>query len=92
MTELIGASVPRPDAWGKVTGATKYPADLIRAEARLADALTDQLGVLQQQLLELTGRDGLRLRARLSKWRERGPIGSPPTTMRSRKSTRCGDV
>src|SRR5215212_11206557 len=32
MTELIGASVPRPDAWGKVTGATKYPADLIRAE------------------------------------------------------------
>ena len=47
-------------------------ADLIRAEARLADALTDQLGVLQQQLLELTGRDGLRLRARLSKWRERG--------------------
>src|SRR5262249_31781117 len=27
---LIGASVPRPDALGKVTGAARYPADLIR--------------------------------------------------------------
>ncbi|MFI5274660.1 MAG: xanthine dehydrogenase family protein molybdopterin-binding subunit [Ktedonobacterales bacterium] len=27
---LIGASVPRPDALGKVTGATSYPADRIR--------------------------------------------------------------
>ncbi|MEO8285101.1 MAG: xanthine dehydrogenase family protein molybdopterin-binding subunit [Chloroflexota bacterium] len=32
MTGLIGASVPRPDALGKVTGATKYPADLVRAD------------------------------------------------------------
>lgn len=32
MTNLIGASVPRPDALGKVTGATKYPADLVRAD------------------------------------------------------------
>jgi CO/xanthine dehydrogenase Mo-binding subunit len=32
MTSLIGASVPRPDARGKVTGATNYPADLIRAD------------------------------------------------------------
>ena len=32
MTDLIGASVARPDARGKVTGATKYPADLIRAD------------------------------------------------------------
>jgi len=32
MTSLIGASVPRPDALGKVTGATKYPADLVRAD------------------------------------------------------------
>ncbi|MDQ3704059.1 MAG: xanthine dehydrogenase family protein molybdopterin-binding subunit [Chloroflexota bacterium] len=32
MTTLIGASVPRPDALGKVTGATKYPADLVRAD------------------------------------------------------------
>ncbi|GCE23889.1 xanthine dehydrogenase family protein molybdopterin-binding subunit [Dictyobacter kobayashii] len=30
MTELIGASLPRPDALGKVTGATCYPADLVR--------------------------------------------------------------
>ncbi len=30
MTSLIGASLPRPDAAGKVTGATAYPADLIR--------------------------------------------------------------
>ncbi|HEY7781077.1 MAG TPA: xanthine dehydrogenase family protein molybdopterin-binding subunit [Ktedonobacterales bacterium] len=27
---LIGASLPRPDALGKVTGAARYPADLIR--------------------------------------------------------------
>lgn len=32
MTSLIGASVPRPDALGKVTGATAYPADLVRAD------------------------------------------------------------
>ncbi len=30
MSDLIGASLPRPDAQGKVTGATNYPADLIR--------------------------------------------------------------
>lgn len=30
MSELIGASLPRPDALGKVTGATRYPADLIQ--------------------------------------------------------------
>ncbi len=29
---LIGASPPRPDALGKVTGATLYPADLIRPD------------------------------------------------------------
>src|SRR3990170_1846659 len=29
---LIGASLPRPDALGKVTGATRYPADLVRAD------------------------------------------------------------
>src|SRR5687768_12921676 len=29
---LIGTSVPRPDALGKVTGATNYPADLVRAD------------------------------------------------------------
>src|SRR5690242_2984559 len=29
-TSLIGASLPRPDALGKVTGATRYPADLVR--------------------------------------------------------------
>lgn len=27
---VIGASLPRPDALGKVTGATAYPADLVR--------------------------------------------------------------
>ncbi len=32
MTTLIGASVPKPDALGKVTGATAYPADLVRAD------------------------------------------------------------
>ncbi|HUS15375.1 MAG TPA: molybdopterin cofactor-binding domain-containing protein, partial [Chloroflexia bacterium] len=32
MTSLIGASVPRPDARGKVTGATRYPADLVQPE------------------------------------------------------------
>src|SRR5436190_8860945 len=32
MTSLIGQSLPRPDARGKVTGATAYPADLIRAD------------------------------------------------------------
>src|SRR2546430_1584432 len=30
VTRLIGASIPKPDALGKVTGATKYPADLVR--------------------------------------------------------------
>ncbi len=30
MTSLLGASIPRPDALGKVTGASDYPADLIR--------------------------------------------------------------
>lgn len=30
MTTLIGASLPRPDALVKVTGAARYPADLIR--------------------------------------------------------------
>ncbi len=29
-TNLIGASLPRSDALGKVTGATRYPADLVR--------------------------------------------------------------
>src|SRR5262249_46404337 len=27
---IIGAALPRPDALGKVTGAARYPADLIR--------------------------------------------------------------
>ncbi|GCE12848.1 xanthine dehydrogenase family protein molybdopterin-binding subunit [Tengunoibacter tsumagoiensis] len=31
MTELIGASVARPDAFGKVTGKALYPADLVRS-------------------------------------------------------------
>ncbi len=31
MTSYIGASLTRPDAPGKVTGATRYPADLVRA-------------------------------------------------------------
>ena len=30
MTTLLGASLQRPDAVGKVTGATAYPADLVR--------------------------------------------------------------
>jgi CO/xanthine dehydrogenase Mo-binding subunit len=30
MEALIGASLPRPDALGKVTGAAAYPADLVR--------------------------------------------------------------
>ncbi len=30
MTDIIGASLPRPDALGKVTGATCYPADLVQ--------------------------------------------------------------
>src|SRR5512138_2151774 len=30
MTTLIGESLPRPDALGKVTGATNYPGDLAR--------------------------------------------------------------
>src|SRR5690242_9036802 len=30
MTTLIGASLPRPDALGKVTGASNYPGDLVR--------------------------------------------------------------
>src|SRR6185369_11291620 len=32
MTNLIGASIPKPDARGKVTGATLYPADLVRPD------------------------------------------------------------
>ncbi len=32
MNSLIGASVARPDALGKVTGAAMYPADLVRAD------------------------------------------------------------
>src|SRR5689334_18631474 len=31
MTRMIGAPLPRPDALGKVTGATRYPADLVKA-------------------------------------------------------------
>ena len=27
---FIGAALPRPDALGKVTGATRYPGDLIK--------------------------------------------------------------
>lgn len=30
-TKVVGSSLPRPDAQGKVTGATAYPADLVRA-------------------------------------------------------------
>lgn len=30
MTTLIGTSLPRPDALGKVTGEARYPADLVR--------------------------------------------------------------
>jgi len=30
--QIIGEAVPRPDAFGKVTGAAKYPADLVRPE------------------------------------------------------------
>jgi Aerobic-type carbon monoxide dehydrogenase, large subunit CoxL/CutL homologs len=29
-TTIVGVSHPRPDAWGKVTGTTNYPADLVR--------------------------------------------------------------
>ena len=32
MSDLIGASLPRPDAQGKVTGSAHYPADLIRPD------------------------------------------------------------
>lgn len=32
MTRLIGAPLPRPDASGKVTGATRYPADLLKPD------------------------------------------------------------
>ena len=32
MTTLIGASPQRPDALGKVTGATRYPGDLVRPD------------------------------------------------------------
>jgi CO/xanthine dehydrogenase Mo-binding subunit len=30
--KIIGEAVPRPDAFGKVTGAAMYPADLVRGE------------------------------------------------------------
>ncbi|HEY0605948.1 MAG TPA: xanthine dehydrogenase family protein molybdopterin-binding subunit [Herpetosiphonaceae bacterium] len=32
MTTQIGASLPRPDALGKVTGAARYPGDLVRPD------------------------------------------------------------
>jgi CO/xanthine dehydrogenase Mo-binding subunit len=32
MTTLIGQSVPKPDSRGKVTGATRYPADLVQED------------------------------------------------------------
>jgi CO/xanthine dehydrogenase Mo-binding subunit len=32
MKNIIGESLPRPDAIGKVTGATRYPADLVKPE------------------------------------------------------------
>jgi CO/xanthine dehydrogenase Mo-binding subunit len=32
MTSQIGASLPRPDALGKVTGAARYPGDLLRPD------------------------------------------------------------
>jgi CO/xanthine dehydrogenase Mo-binding subunit len=37
--KVVGASLPRPDALGKVTGAAKYPADLVRAEMLHAAAV-----------------------------------------------------
>jgi CO/xanthine dehydrogenase Mo-binding subunit len=50
MTTLIGASVARPDALGKVTGAARYPADLIRP------------GMLQLKVV-FAGRPHARIRA-----------------------------
>jgi len=32
MHKLIGASLPRPDATGKVSGSTRYPADLVKPD------------------------------------------------------------
>src|SRR5512147_320984 len=32
MSSNIGASLSRPDATGKVTGLTRYPADLVKAD------------------------------------------------------------
>ena len=32
MNSLIGAALPRPDAQGKVSGATRYPADLVKPD------------------------------------------------------------
>jgi CO/xanthine dehydrogenase Mo-binding subunit len=32
MTSIIGSSLPRPDALGKVTGAARYPGDLVRPD------------------------------------------------------------
>ncbi|GHO46507.1 xanthine dehydrogenase family protein molybdopterin-binding subunit [Ktedonospora formicarum] len=32
MTEIVGTSLPRPDATGKVTGTTRYPADLMQPD------------------------------------------------------------
>jgi CO/xanthine dehydrogenase Mo-binding subunit len=32
MTTIIGESLPRPDALGKVTGAARYPGDLVRPD------------------------------------------------------------
>jgi CO/xanthine dehydrogenase Mo-binding subunit len=37
--KVVGASLPRPDALGKVTGAAKYPADLVRADMLHAAAV-----------------------------------------------------
>jgi CO/xanthine dehydrogenase Mo-binding subunit len=70
MTQMIGASVLRPDALAKVTGAARYPADLItpamlrlkvvfahRAHARIATIRTDAARALPGVVAVLTAAD-----------------------------------
>lgn len=70
MNTLVGASIERPDAFGKVTGATKYPGDLVqpgmahlkivlagRAHARIVGIDTSAARALPGVIAVLTAAD-----------------------------------
>jgi CO/xanthine dehydrogenase Mo-binding subunit len=70
MTSIVGTDQPRPDAWGKVSGKSSYPADLIkpdmyqlqvvfahRPHARILSIDTDEALRQSDVIAVLTARD-----------------------------------